>query len=120
MKKKSLVIKRSIDFAGNKTSISLDSAAVVVSSEFCQLRCDLWLAGGCHRHDDLDVDFRDRHFARRRTQLRDRASNRARLDYGARKAPRPTWGSNGGYGRSANLKRRGRRIALGLAHTTPD
>ena len=51
------------------------SAAVMVFSEFCELRCHLWLARRGHRHDDLDVDVVHRDFARCRTQLRSRASN---------------------------------------------
>jgi hypothetical protein len=51
------------------------SAAVLVFGEFCELRCDLWLARRCHWHDDLDVDVVHRDFARCRTQLRGRASN---------------------------------------------
>jgi hypothetical protein len=63
-----------------------------------QLRCDLWLAGRRHRHDDVDVGFLHRHPGRRRTQFRSRASDRPRLHDRPRTAARPTRGGDGGHG----------------------
>jgi membrane protein len=52
-------------------------SSAVVSRELRPLRCDLWLAGCCDRHDDLDVDLLHSDPIRRAAQLGDRASNGA-------------------------------------------
>ena len=77
--------------------------AVVVPGELRQLRCDLWLAGRRHRHDDVDVGVLHRHPGRRRTQFRGRASDRPRLHDRLRTAARPTRGGDGGHGWSGRI-----------------
>ena len=55
-------------------------SVLLVHRPFRRLQRDLRLAWGRRRHDDVDVDLGDRDPARRRTQRRDRTSNRPRFN----------------------------------------
>jgi hypothetical protein len=43
------------------------SIVVLISFEFCKLRCNVWVAWCRHRPDDVDVDFRNCDLIGRRT-----------------------------------------------------
>ena len=61
---------------------------LLVSRQLRQLQRHLRFAGRRRRPDDLAVDFDDRGAARRRTQRRDRASDRTRFNHRRREAAR--------------------------------
>src|SRR5262249_24932080 len=80
-------------------------AVLLVSRQFRQLRRDLWRARRRRRPDGLDVAVDHRGAGGRRTQLRDRAPDCARLHGGAGKAAGHPRRGDGRHGR------RGGRVA---------
>ena len=86
-------------------------AAVVVSVELRPLRRHLRLARRRHRPDDVDVDVGHHRAVRRRTELGNRAPDRAGFDRRATQAARRPRRRDGGYGGTGGSGRGRRTLA---------
>jgi hypothetical protein len=71
-------------------------ALLLVHCPFRRIQRHLWVAWSRRRHDDVDVDLSHRDLARRRTQRRDRASDRQGFNGGLGEA---AWRARCGDGR---------------------